>query len=174
MKGLPKKTQKEQQASIAKMSSLLASSLLKLPKLLWDLGVERIETSETILDLLLWVTTIAGESHAGAAHEEERVLFLKTLQSYMALFFCVTVTDKGGKDGTRKVMGPFVKLPPELQRRAVEIVYYSGAVDPDQSSARTTSQRKKEAVTQKQGPLLAAVKSCCEGKGHEGFGSSGV
>jgi len=139
------------------MSKLLASSLLKLPKLLWDLEVERTETSETILDLLVWVTTIAGEGHAGATHEEEREQFLKTLQSYMALFFCVTVGDKNGKDGKRKVMGPFVKLPVYLQRRAVEMVFYSGVVYPDQI--------KKDAQAPKQSsPLLAAVQSCCQGE----------
>ncbi|KAK3828198.1 MAG: hypothetical protein J3Q66DRAFT_322062 [Benniella sp.] len=155
LKGLPKTKREEQRTSIAKMSKLLASSLLKLPKLLWDLGVERTETSETILDLLVWVTTIAGEGHAGATNEEGREQFLKTLQSYMALFFCVTVGDKNGKDGKRKVMGPFVKLPAYLQRRAVEMVFYSGVVCPDQI--------KKDAQASKQSsPLLAAVQSCCQ------------
>lgn len=145
------------------MSKLLASSLLKLPKLLWDLGVERTETSETILDLLVWVTTMAGERHAGATHKEEgeREQFLKTLQSYMALFFCVTVVDKNSQDGKRKVMGPFVKLPAYLQRRAVEMVFYSGVVYPDQ-----ISEGRKDAQAPKQSPssLLAAVQSCCQGE----------
>ncbi|KAF9998927.1 hypothetical protein BGZ65_005642, partial [Modicella reniformis] len=165
LKGLSKKDRKQQYASILKMSNLLRHSLLKLPKLLWDLVTERLETSETILDLLVEVTMIAGESHAGAAYEKEqqRVQFLKTLQSHMALFFCVTVAGKGGEGGKRKVMGPFVKLPPDLQRRAIEIVYYSGVVFSRENwLGGTASQKKKDEEAQKQSPLLAAVKSCCQ------------
>ncbi|KAI8602895.1 hypothetical protein EDD21DRAFT_57852 [Dissophora ornata] len=160
--GLTRRKRKEQQASITKMSSLLSSSLLKLPKLLWDLGTERVETSQTVLDLLAWVTVVAGDSHADAAHEEERKLFLRTLQSYLALFFCVTVQ---GKDGKRTVMGPFVDLPPALQRRALEIVFYSGVVPVDPFfGENVVSQRKAVSRDQKQAPLLAAVKSCCDSK----------
>ncbi|KAF9083115.1 hypothetical protein BGX23_011775 [Mortierella sp. AD031] len=174
--GLAKKDRKEQQASIQKLSKLLSASLLKLPKLLWDLGTERIETSQTVLDLLAWVTVIAGESSAadvagtsgstGAAMKEaERAQFLKTLQSYMALFFCVTVAapkGSGSEAATRTIMGPFVKLPPALQRRAVEIVFYSGVVPPlEEEKTRTKGKKVKKAEQQKTEPLLAAVKSCC-------------
>ncbi|KAF9303534.1 hypothetical protein BGZ74_003568 [Mortierella antarctica] len=158
LSGLSKKERKEQQASILKLSKQLSTSLLKLPKLLWDLGTERIETSQTILDLLAWVTVIAGDDGAGAAYEEERVQFLKTLQSYMSLFFCVTM-GKGGEK--RTVMGPFVRLPPALQRRAIEIVYYAGVLSTDFSLGETKAQRKLDAEAQK-APLLAAVKSCCK------------
>lgn len=161
LSGLSKKERKEQQVSILKLSKQLSASLLKLPKLLWDLGTERIETSQTILDLLAWVTVIAGDDRAGAAYEEERVQFLKTLQSYMSLFFCVTM-GKGGEK--RTVMGPFVRLPPALQRRAVEIVFYAGVVSTDFSQdEHSKAQRKLDADAQK-APLLAAVKSCCKGK----------
>ncbi|KAF9395298.1 hypothetical protein CPC16_008782 [Podila verticillata] len=159
LSGLSKKERKEQQVSILKLSKQLSASLLKLPKLLWDLGTERIETSQTILDLLAWITVIAGDDRAGAAYEEERVQFLKTLQSYMSLFFCVTM-GKGGEK--RTVMGPFVRLPPALQRRAVEIVYYAGVVSTDFSQdEHNKAQRKLDADAQK-APLLAAVKSCCK------------
>ncbi|KAF9160431.1 hypothetical protein BGX21_001838 [Mortierella sp. AD011] len=151
--GLSKKNRKEQRASIRKMSDLLASTLLKLPKLLWDLGTERIETTQTILDLLAWITVIAGDSHVESAHEEERVQFLKTFQSYMALFFCVTVA-KGSEGGKRTIMGPFVNLPPILQRRAIEIVFYSGAASSDE---HTRLQKKQSVGAQKQSPLLAAL-----------------
>ncbi|KAF9127172.1 hypothetical protein BGW39_006069 [Mortierella sp. 14UC] len=169
--GLAKKDRKEQQASIQKLSKLLAASLLKLPKLLWDLGTERVETSQTVLDLLAWVTVIAGESSASMAlteekkkvntgvamKEAERAQFLKTLQSYMALFFCVTVAaPKGSEAATRTIMGPFVKLPPALQRRAIEIVFYSGVAPPlEEGRAKTKKQQQVE-------PLLAAVQSCCK------------
>ncbi|KAF9206182.1 hypothetical protein BGZ49_002887 [Haplosporangium sp. Z 27] len=152
--GLSKKNRKEQKASITKMSKLLASSLLKLPKLLWDLGTERIETTQTILDLLAWIIVIAGDSHTESAYEEERKQFLKTFQSYMALFFCVTVA-KGGEGEKRTIMGPFISLPPMLQRRAIEIVFYSGALSTNDSKAL---QKKGH----NQSPLLAAVKSCCQ------------
>ncbi|KAF9902041.1 hypothetical protein EC991_005397 [Linnemannia zychae] len=171
--GLAKKDRKEQQASIQKMSKLLSASLLKLPKLLWDLGTERVETSQAVLDLLAWVTIIAGESSAsmtlteeekkkvntGAAMKEaERAQFLKTLQSYMALFFCVTVAaPKGSEAATRTIMGPFVKLPPALQRRAIEIVFYSGVVPPLEEN-RVKKTKKQQQVE----PLLAAVQSCCK------------
>ncbi|KAF8943360.1 hypothetical protein BGZ47_005505 [Haplosporangium gracile] len=171
--GLAKKDRKEQQASIQKLSKLLAASLLKLPKLLWDLGTERIETSQTVLDLLAWVTVIAGEASASSLTEEkegvvttgaamketERAHFVKTLQSYMALFFCVTVAaPKGSGAATRTIMGPFVKLPPALQRRAIEIVYYSGVVLPlEEKKARGKKSEQKQQI-----PLLAAVKSCCQ------------
>lgn len=161
LSGLSRKERKEQQVSILKLSKQLSASLLKLPKLLWDLGTERIETSQTILDLLAWVSVIAGDDRAGAAYEEERVQFLKTLQSYMSLFFCVTM-GKGGEK--RTVMGPFVRLPPALQRRAIEIVYYAGVVSTDFSQDENSkAQRKLDADAQK-APLLAAVKSCCKGK----------
>ncbi|KAF9570991.1 hypothetical protein EC968_001132 [Mortierella alpina] len=161
--GLSKKARKEQQASIAKLSKLFSSSLLKLPKLLWDLGAENIETSQTTLDLLAWVAIIAGESRAQVANEAERVQFLKTLQSYMALFFCVTVAAKGEEGGKRTVMGPFVRLPPALQRRAIEIVFYTGVVESDLTyGVGSGPQRKKDKADQKQVPLLAAVKSCCQ------------
>ncbi|KAF9347640.1 hypothetical protein BGX26_000891 [Mortierella sp. AD094] len=156
--GLSKKNRKEQRASITKMSDLLASTLLKLPKLLWDLGTERVETTQTILDLLAWITVIAGDRHVESAHEEERIQFLKTFQSYMALFFCVTVA-KGGEGGKRTIMGPFVNLPPTLQRRAIEIVFYSGAASSDEHKPL---QKKKGVGAHKQSPLLAAVRSCCE------------
>ncbi|KAF9116399.1 hypothetical protein BGX27_002758 [Mortierella sp. AM989] len=155
--GLSRKNRKEQQASITKMSNLLASSLLKLPKLLWDLGTERVETTQTILDFLAWIIVIAGDSHVESAHEEERLKFLKTFQSYMALFFCVTVA-KGGKSGTT-VMGPFVNLPPMLQRRAIEIVFYSGVISPEEPKSL---QKNKGIGGHKQSPLLAAVRSCCQ------------
>ncbi|KAF9191009.1 hypothetical protein BGZ51_003421 [Haplosporangium sp. Z 767] len=159
--GLSKRDRKEKQESIHKLSKLLSTSLLKLPKLLWDLGTERIETSQTILDLLAWVTVIAGESQAGAAEEAERVQFLKTLQSYMALFFCVTVAakagDQGAEGGKRTVMGPFVKLPLALQRRAIEIVFYSGVVYPEPLNKKS----KKDQQKVQQVPLLAAVTACC-------------
>ncbi|KAF9276766.1 hypothetical protein BGZ68_009767 [Mortierella alpina] len=161
--GLSKRDRKEQQMSIAKLSKLFSSSLLKLPKLLWDLGTESIETSQTTLDLLAWVAIIAGESRAEVANNAERVQFLKTLQSYMALFFCVTVAAKGEEGGKRIVMGPFVKLPPALQRRAIEIVFYTGVVESDLTyGGGSGQQRKKDKVDQKQVPLLAAVKSCCQ------------
>ncbi|KAF9430404.1 hypothetical protein BGZ76_000851 [Entomortierella beljakovae] len=152
--GLSKKERKEQQESIRKMSTLLASSLLKLPKLLWDLGTERVETTETALDLLAWVAVITGDSYAESTQEEERKQFLKTFQSYMALFFCVTV-NKGEK---KTIMGPFVNLPPTLQRRAIEIVYYSGAV----ASEPSPKLKKKKPSSQNLSPLIAAVKSCCQ------------
>ncbi|KAF9336874.1 hypothetical protein BG006_007097 [Podila minutissima] len=158
LSGLSKRERKEQQASILKQSKQLSTSLLKLPKLLWDLGTERIETSQTILDLLAWVAMIAGDDRAGAAYEEERVQFLKTLQSYMSLFFCVTM-GKGGEK--RTVMGPFVRLPPALQRRAIEIVYYTGVLSTDFSLGETKAQRKLDTEAQK-APLLVAVKSCCK------------
>jgi hypothetical protein len=179
--GLAKKDRKEQQASIQKLSKLLAASLLKLPKLLWDLGTERIETSQTVLDLLAWVTIIAGESSSlsssseeqgkegavttGATMKEaERAQFVKTLQSYMALFFCVTVAaPKGGDAATRTIMGPFVKLPPALQRRAIEIVFYSGVVPPVVEEEGKRTRGRKSEQTQQPVPLLAAVKSCCQG-----------
>ncbi|KAG0067452.1 hypothetical protein BGZ90_000980, partial [Linnemannia elongata] len=174
--GLAKKDRKEQQASIQKLSKLLAASLLKLPKLLWDLGTERIETSQAVLDLLAWVAVIAGESSAlsleekggtattGAAIKEaERAQFVKTLQSYMALFFCVTVAAPKGSDAaTRTIMGPFVKLPPALQRRAIEIVFYSGVVPPLEEGGKKVKGKKGEQKQQQQVPLLAAVKSCCQ------------
>ncbi|KAG0288910.1 hypothetical protein BGZ97_006635, partial [Linnemannia gamsii] len=178
--GLAKKDRKEQQASIQKLSKLLAASLLKLPKLLWDLGTERIETSQTVLDLLAWVTVIAGESSSlsssseeqgkegavttGATMKEaERAQFVKTLQSYMALFFCVTVAaPKGGDAATRTIMGPFVKLPPALQRRAIEIVFYSGVVPPVVEEEGKRTRGRKSEQTQQPVPLLAAVKSCCQ------------
>lgn len=173
--GLAKKDRKEQQASIQKLSNHLAASLLKLPKLLWDLGTERIETSQTVLDLLAWVTVIAGEptelslegkegaATTGAAIKEaERAQFVKTLQSYMALFFCVTVAAPKGSDAaTRTIMGPFVKLPPALQRRAIEIVFYSGVVSPLEEGGKKV--RGKKGEQKQQVPLLAAVKSCCQG-----------
>ncbi|KAG0294807.1 hypothetical protein BGZ98_001617 [Dissophora globulifera] len=170
LRGLPKKIRKEQMVSIKNMSNLLSSSLLKLPKLLWDLGSERLETSQTILDLLAWVTVAAGDQHAHVADDEDRLRFMQTLQSYMALFFCVTVASKGAEGGTRTVMGPFVKLPPALQRRAIEIVFYSGVVPLDlvlqeqEEKDDTVSRRKnkKSGGEQKQAPLLAAVKSCCQ------------
>ncbi|KAG0366104.1 hypothetical protein BGZ54_005803 [Gamsiella multidivaricata] len=163
LSGLSKKSRREQQGSIRKMSGLLASSLLKLPKLLWDLGTERIETSQTVLDLLAWVTVIAGDNHVEAEREKERVQFLKTLQSYMALFFCVTVANKDGQGGKRTVMGPFVKLPASLQRRAIEIVFYSGVLAADPFfGENTVSQKKKDALAVKNAPLLAAVKLCCQ------------
>ncbi|KAF9966162.1 hypothetical protein BGZ70_003122 [Mortierella alpina] len=161
--GLSKRDRKEQQSSIAKISKLFSSSLLKLPKLLWDLDTESIETSQTTLDLLAWVAIIAGESRAQAANDAERVQFLKTLQSYMALFFCVTVAAKGEEGGKRTVMGPFVRLPPALQRRAIEIVFYTGVVESDLTYGLGSGpQRKKDKADQKQVPLLAAVKSCCQ------------
>ncbi|KAG0255882.1 hypothetical protein BG011_004875 [Mortierella polycephala] len=156
--GFSKRDRKEKQESIHKLSKLLSTSLLKLPKLLWDLGTERIETSQTILDLLAWVTVIAGESGAGAAEEAERVQFLKTLQSYMALFFCVTVAVKAGAEGDKRiVMGPFVKLPLALQRRAIEIVFYSGVVHSEPLNKKS----KKDQQKVQQVPLLAAVTACC-------------
>ncbi|KAG0378941.1 hypothetical protein BGX24_002328 [Mortierella sp. AD032] len=175
--GLAKKDRKEQQASIQKLSKLLSTSLLKLPKLLWDLGAERVETSQTVLDLLAWVTVIAGESssllteedekknaNTGAAIKEaERAQFLKTLQSYMALFFCVTVAaPKGSEAATRTIMGPFVKLPPALQRRAIEIVFYSGVVPPLEEEEKTRGNKKAKKQQKQMEPLLAAVRSCCE------------
>ncbi|KAF9139855.1 hypothetical protein BGX30_007387 [Mortierella sp. GBA39] len=172
--GLAKKERKEQQASIQRLSKLLEASLLKLPKLLWDLGTERIETSQTVLDLLAWVTVIAGESSASSLEEKgsvattgatiretERTQFIKTLQSYMALFFCVTVAAPKGSDAaTRTIMGPFVKLPPALQRRAIEIVFYSGVELPLEESDKKV--RGKKGEQKQQVPLLAAVKSCCQ------------
>ncbi|KAG0047219.1 hypothetical protein BGZ83_007690 [Gryganskiella cystojenkinii] len=151
--GFDKKDRKEQRASIARMSKLLSSSLLRLPKLLWDLGTERIETTQTVLDLLAWVAVIAGDKHKEAENEAEREAFVKTLQSYLALFFCVTMQPKGGQGEKRTILGPFVKLPLELQRRAIEIVFYSGA------AAETSEKRQQKDA--KSAPLLAAVKSCC-------------
>ncbi|KAG0343708.1 hypothetical protein BG004_005056, partial [Podila humilis] len=184
LSGLSKKERKEQQASISKLSVLLSTSLLKLPKLLWDLGTEQIETSQTILDLLAWVTVIAGESknghgtveasasaavvvgsHVEEKEERDRVQFLKTLQSYMSLFFCVTMAATGSNSEKRTVMGPFVRLPPALQRRAIEIVYYAGVVSTDISydpRGSSKAQRKLDAEAQKKIPLLAAVKACCQ------------
>lgn len=142
------------------MSILLSGSLLKLPKLLWDLGTERIETTQTVLDLLAWVTVIAGDSQAGAENEAERERFIQTLQKYMALFFCVTVAGKGGDQEKRTILGPFVRLPLALQRRAIEIVFYSGAAS---TVAQSGSGKTKKDT--KLPPLLAAVMSCCTGKG---------
>ncbi|KAG0225287.1 hypothetical protein BGW42_004514 [Actinomortierella wolfii] len=136
-----------QEASIRKLSARLSKSLLKLPKMLWDLGADRPETTLAVLDLLAWIVTVAGDEHAGAVYEEERVQFLKTLQNYMALFFSVTVGGKSGQE-KRLVLGPFSKLPPALQRRAIEIVYYSSP-DIASSSAQTI-------------PLIIAVKKCCQ------------
>lgn len=96
----------------------------------------------------------SGDKHKEAENETERENFVKTLQSYMALFFCVTMQPKGGQGEKRTVLGPFVKLPLELQRRAIEIVFYCGAVD-------ATEKEQKDI---KLVPLLAAVKSCCAGE----------
>ncbi|KAI1304865.1 hypothetical protein EDD11_005038 [Mortierella claussenii] len=163
MAGLTTRARREQKESIARMSKLLSSSMLKLPKLLWDLGADKIETSQTVLDLLAWVTVIAGDQHTDAMDQEERAQFLKTFQRYMALFFCVTVAGTDGDGGKRTVLGPFVKLPFTLQKRAIEIVFYSGVVPSDPAfGERSAAQRKKDATAQKQAPLLAAVKSCCK------------
>ncbi|KAF9583273.1 hypothetical protein BGW38_009857 [Lunasporangiospora selenospora] len=162
-----KRAREEKIVSITKLSARLTSSLLKLPKLLWDLGIEKVETSKAALDLLAWVAIIAGDRYAGAEDEEARSKFVATLQSYMSLFFSATVAGRGGSPEQRTIMGPFVRLPVDLQKRAIEVVFYTGilANDSEEALAQTSKSagnNNTNVDAQKSTALLASVRRCCD------------
>ncbi|KAI8578021.1 hypothetical protein K450DRAFT_249529 [Umbelopsis ramanniana AG] len=89
--------------------------LLTLPKLLWEIRSNNLETTANILDLLCSVAKHGGEKLFGQQ-------FFVSLQMSLIPYFFVNLSTKG------EVFGPFISLPHQQQRQVVEFLYYSSNI----------------------------------------------
>ncbi|KAI9595094.1 hypothetical protein BDF19DRAFT_442172 [Syncephalis fuscata] len=86
--------------------------LLSLPKMLWNLKTLHPETTEVVLDALN--DAVKRQCKRSSLDNQ----FLKQLQMNLIPFFHVTLPGKG------PIFGPFVSLPSQIQRKAIELLYY--------------------------------------------------
>ncbi|GAB5593024.1 rRNA processing protein [Umbelopsis nana] len=89
--------------------------LLTLPKFLWEMRANNLETTSSILDILCSVAKHGGERIFGAQ-------LFASLQMSLVPYFFVSLPTKGD------VFGPFVSLPPEQQRQVIEFLYYASNI----------------------------------------------
>lgn len=109
----------------------------ELPKLLWQLQNNNPSSSATILKLLLRLGSKSQRclSLTKTQHIEDQKIqnhsgaeltnmwqFFNSLQLAMVPFFCTTISKQPNDD--ERIFGPFIKLPSDVQRLAIEVVYY--------------------------------------------------
>ncbi|KAG0184060.1 hypothetical protein DFQ28_000212 [Apophysomyces sp. BC1034] len=91
--------------------NLMQAWFLSLPKTLWQLKSSHLETSKSILNIMCDI----------AKRGESDIFDTKALQAAeltMVPFFYVYLANKG------PLYGPFLQLPIDVQKRAVEFIYY--------------------------------------------------
>jgi len=87
-----------------------------LPRLMWELKTIYLKTTETIFDILLKLFKFG-------VNFQERIQFLENLQMTMIPYFYVEIPNKGA------IFGPFIKLPSNLQKKLVNIIYYFPSIN---------------------------------------------
>ncbi|KAI8097470.1 Rix1 complex component [Halteromyces radiatus] len=95
-------------------ANLMQTWLLSLPKLLCNLSTKHIDTSQMLLNVMCDI----------AKRGDKDIFDSKTLERTalsMSIFFYVHLPNKGD------VYGPFLYLPVELQKRALEFMYFINA-----------------------------------------------
>jgi Rix1 complex component involved in 60S ribosome maturation len=86
-------------------AELVRAWIGSLPRMLWQLGAERPDSTSCALEAL---------SLVGARHRE----FVEPLQNALVPLFYTSIASKG-----REVFGPFVQLPDAQQRQMVELLF---------------------------------------------------
>ncbi|CAO3596071.1 unnamed protein product [Absidia cylindrospora] len=94
-------------------ADLMKKWLLSLPRLLCELKTQHIGTSEMILNAMCDIGKRGDKDIFDAETLKKTTLFMTPFFYY----------ELPGKDG---VYGPFIQLPSELQKRALEFMYYIG------------------------------------------------
>ncbi|CAG8451772.1 10250_t:CDS:10, partial [Acaulospora morrowiae] len=123
-----------QSFSNRKDSSLVASLqtwALSLPKLLWELKTNSLETTEDILGVL-----------CDFAKRGDKCMFdneiWDQLQTSLIPFFYVELPHKG------PLYGPFISLPENLQRKTIEFLYYCPRITDKMRSSLNQVFRREE------------------------------
>lgn len=113
------------------VSTALVTEWLKcLPKALWELKSDHLDTSRVIISTLLDFARRAPASTASLK------AFSNTQESLVPFFFTVVFAKKA----IRKIYGPFVIMPEDVQRRALDVLCYFPGLSV---------------------PMLRAVAACC-------------
>jgi len=82
-----------------------------LPKMLWDLGDKDPAGSTLILG-----------AFANIAKQKKYSKLFSSLQVGLVPFFFVTVSLKNSESS--RIFGPFIKLPPSIQKKAIDLLFY--------------------------------------------------
>ncbi|KAF7731726.1 hypothetical protein EC973_008898 [Apophysomyces ossiformis] len=127
---------------------LMQAWLLSLPKTLWQLKASHIDTSRSILNVMCDI-----------AKRDEKDIFdiktLKTAELSMVPFFYVNLANKG------PLYGPFLQLPSDVQKRALEFIFYvnSGSVKVQDAVAKCKEVELMEFIFKTDESLDPEVKS---------------
>jgi len=97
--------------------ALLGQWLQSLPKALWECKGEHIETSRSLLSTLL-------EFGRRATASREALAAFDGIQPALVPFFYTAIPQGGGRKPPRKLWGPFLSLPEDLQRLSLDIISY--------------------------------------------------
>jgi hypothetical protein len=89
--------------------SIMQSWLLTLPKLVWHLGTKSLNTTNTVLKIIL------GLFQKGAIQKEMTLDFIR---GFIPFFYTQSKSEKD-------VFGPFVDLPVDVQMTALNILWYA-------------------------------------------------
>eukprot|EP01122_Echinamoeba_exundans_P011327 TRINITY_DN4459_c0_g1_i1.p1 TRINITY_DN4459_c0_g1~~TRINITY_DN4459_c0_g1_i1.p1 ORF type:complete len:1014 (-),score=207.45 TRINITY_DN4459_c0_g1_i1:937-3978(-) len=113
------------QATVALLPSDAVKSWLEnLPKILWQLQDSNPTASLAILRLLKFYS-----QRFGAGSVDESTSSISNLQLALVPFFYTEITtEKRGQTVKRELFGPFVSLPEDVQRAAIELIYYFNGV----------------------------------------------
>lgn len=111
----------------------IQSWLDSLPKILWQLQDSNPVASLAILKLLKFYTLRYGQSSPDSDTAEG---ILNLQKAMVPFFYTEVVSEKRGQTVKREFFGPFVALPVNVQRAAIELVYYfPGIIAPNMVSA---------------------------------------
>jgi hypothetical protein len=113
------------QATVALLPSEAVKNWLEnLPKILWQLQDSNPMASMAILRLLKFYS-----QRFGAGSVDESTSSISNLQLALVPFFYTEITtEKRGQQVKREMFGPFVSLPEDVQRAAIELIYYFSGV----------------------------------------------
>ncbi|KAI8059528.1 hypothetical protein BC940DRAFT_313503 [Gongronella butleri] len=115
-------------------ADLMKNWLTSLPKRLWELKTVHLDTSRLILNILCDI----------AKRSDKDIFDLQTLQRTelsMIPFFYIHVASKGD------LYGPFIQMPVELQKRALEFMHYINS-DNAKAQVAIAKCKKHERVSQ--------------------------
>ena len=100
---------------------MLTKWATSLTKLLWELGNKNVETTQLIFQVL---STLA-KKRARVSKD-----LFGSLQLSLVPFFSVGIPSKTGDDKVTRVFGPFTSLPTQVQRMAIDLLYYFDDLPP--------------------------------------------
>jgi len=99
-------------------AAMIMAWLQFLPKALWQLKADHIQTSRVILSILL----VCGRYSARQSQEEEKECLFDAVHDSIIPFFYTVI--ESTKKHSKHLFGPFITLPGPVQRKALDILWY--------------------------------------------------